>query len=86
LCPTWLQTCVFAFDGAPPSDVEQEAYRNLLRERLDAGVKLQGVLLYGLARQSHQPEAARLAPLPEAWLETYAQSIRVLGLTVKVSP
>jgi len=26
LCPTWLQTCVFEFDGQPPADVEREAY------------------------------------------------------------
>jgi wyosine [tRNA(Phe)-imidazoG37] synthetase (radical SAM superfamily) len=86
LCPTWLQTCVLAFDGEPPTATEQQAYLDLLEARLKAGVKLQGVLLYGLARQSHQPEAGRLAPLPAAWLETFAQSIRALGLTVSVSP
>lgn len=85
LCPTWLQTCVFAFDGAAPTIAEQQAYLDLLRDHLDAGVKLQGVLLYGLARQSHQPEAGRLTPLPATWLETFANSIRALGLTVKVS-
>ncbi len=85
-CPTWVQTCVFALDGAPPSEAEQRAYLELLAERLDAGVPIRGVLLYGLARQSHQPEAARLSPLPAQWLESYAERIRSLGLAVKVTP
>jgi hypothetical protein len=46
---------------------------------------LQGVLLYGLARPSKQPEAAQLSALPAIWLETFAEQIRALGITVKVS-
>jgi wyosine [tRNA(Phe)-imidazoG37] synthetase (radical SAM superfamily) len=85
-CPTWVQTCVFALDGIAPPDAEQFAYLEFLRERLAAGVPLQGVLLYGLARESHQPEAARLSALPADWLERYAERIRALGLRVKVTP
>jgi wyosine [tRNA(Phe)-imidazoG37] synthetase (radical SAM superfamily) len=85
-CPTWVQTCVFALDGAAPSEDEQRDYLALLAERLNAGVAIQGVLLYGLARQSHQPEAARLSSLPARWLESYAERIRALGLVVKVTP
>ncbi|HUF21367.1 MAG TPA: radical SAM protein [Burkholderiales bacterium] len=85
-CPTWVQTCVFALDGMAPPDAEQFAYLEFLRERLAAGVPLQGVLLYGLARDSHQPEAARLSALPADWLERYAERIRALGLRVKVTP
>lgn len=86
LCPTWIQTCVFAFDGAPPSREEQTAYLEFLRERLAEGVKLQGVLLYGIARPSQQPEAPRLAPLPLAWLDAFGAEIAALGLAVKVTP
>ena len=85
-CPTWVQTCVFALDGAPPPQTEQRAYLALLEERLRAGVRLRGVLLYGLARRSHQPEAARLSRLPARWLESYAERIRALGIEVKVTP
>jgi wyosine [tRNA(Phe)-imidazoG37] synthetase (radical SAM superfamily) len=85
-CPTWVQTCLFALDGAAPSDAEQRAYLDLLAERIGAGVPLRGVLLYGLARESHQPEAARLSDLPVEWLEAYAARIRALGLAVKVTP
>jgi wyosine [tRNA(Phe)-imidazoG37] synthetase (radical SAM superfamily) len=84
-CPTWVQTCVFALDGAPPPEAEQSAYLALLRERLQAGVALRGVLLYGLARKSWQPEAARLSRLPAEWLESYAERIRALGIEVKAT-
>jgi wyosine [tRNA(Phe)-imidazoG37] synthetase (radical SAM superfamily) len=86
LCPTWIQTCLFAIDGAGPSDAEQEAYLEFLRECRAERIPLQGVLLYGLARQSFQPEAPRLAPLPPERLEAFAQRIRALGLTVRVTP
>jgi len=86
LCPTWLQTCVFALDGHPPSTAEQEAYLALVRRILSEGMPVRGVLLYGLARPSMQPQAARLSALPAAWLEGFAERIRDAGLEAKVSP
>ena len=86
LCPTWIQTCLFAIDGAGPDESEQEAYVEILRKCLTEGIALRGVLLYGLARRSFQPEASRLAPLPAQQLQTLAQRIRALGLPVKVTP
>ena len=84
LCPTWVQTCIFAFDGKTPDGAEIEAYIDVLRT---AGTDLlAGVLLYGLARPSLQPEAPRLAPAPEAAMAELAARIRGLGLTVRVSP
>jgi wyosine [tRNA(Phe)-imidazoG37] synthetase (radical SAM superfamily) len=85
-CPTWIQTCMFALDGKPPDAGEQQAYLTFLREVLNAGLPLQGVLLYGLARPSFQPEAPRLSALPAQWLEAFARKIRETGLPVKVSP
>lgn len=85
-CPTWVQTCAFALDGQAPATAEQSAYLDFLRRQLEAGVSLRGVLLYGLARQSYQPEASRLSALPESWLNDYAKRIRSLGLEVKVTP
>ena len=86
LCPTWIQTCLFAIDGAGPDEAEQEAYVDFLRRCVAEPIPLQGVLLYGMARQSFQPEAPRLTPLPPERLETFAQRIRALGLAVKVTP
>jgi wyosine [tRNA(Phe)-imidazoG37] synthetase (radical SAM superfamily) len=85
LCPTWLQTCVFELDGDAPSEAEQQAYLALLAKAQAEAVPLQGVLLYGLARPSLQPEAPRLRALPADWLEAFAARIRVLGIVVKVS-
>lgn len=84
-CPTWIQTCVLAIDGEPPSVEEQRAYLRFLREQRESGLPVQGVLLYGLARESHQPEARRLSRLPARWLERYAEHIRALGITVKAA-
>lgn len=86
LCPTWIQTCMFAWDGAAPEESELLAYLDLLRERLAAGVRLEGVLLYSLARPSFQPESGHLQALPAEWLEAFAQRIRALGLDVRVTP
>jgi wyosine [tRNA(Phe)-imidazoG37] synthetase (radical SAM superfamily) len=84
LCPTWVQTCLFALDGEPPAPDGLDAYVGLLRQ---AAENLTGVHLYGLARPSRQPEAARLSALPAMWLEELAERIgKETGLTVRVSP
>jgi wyosine [tRNA(Phe)-imidazoG37] synthetase (radical SAM superfamily) len=85
-CPTWVQTCVFAIDGQPPSDAEIDAYVELLRAALAAGAPLRGVFLYGLARPSMQPEAARLSAVPPQWLGALERRVRGLGLAVSVTP
>jgi hypothetical protein len=77
---------VFALAGTGPDAAEQEAYVEFLRACMSAGITLQGVLLYGLARPSLQPEAPLLTPLSAAQLEAFAQRIRALGLPVKVTP
>jgi len=86
LVPTWVQTCLFARGGAGPDAAELDRYVEFLRAELAAGTPLAGVLLYGLARASHQPEAAELAPLPVAELEALATRLRTLGLEVRVHP
>lgn len=86
LCPTWAQTCVFSLDGQPPSLAERRAYVDFLRGALAEGAPLRGVLLYGLARPSRQPEALRLAPLPRAWLEAFGAEIgEALNLPVRIT-
>jgi len=84
LCRTWVQSCFFVLDGAPPDAKMLERYIALLAEVRDA---LAGVHLYGLARPSQQPEAPRLKALSLEWLEEFAARIRTeTGLTVLVSP
>ncbi len=87
LCPTWVQTCVFALDGDPPPEDELAAYLELLARARSEAVPLAGVMLYGLARPSLQPEAGRLSKLPPQWLEDFAGRIRqASGLAVRLTP
>lgn len=85
LCPTRIQTCMFARNGSPPAEGEVDAYLAALRSLVEDGVPLRGVLLYGLARPSLQPEAAELSALPAGWLEQLAQRIELLPLSVRLS-
>jgi wyosine [tRNA(Phe)-imidazoG37] synthetase (radical SAM superfamily) len=85
LCPTWLQTCVFALDGSPPSEAELTAYLAAVTRIREQHIPVQGVLLYGLARPSMQPQASRLSALPAEWLNRFAERIEAAGLPVKVS-
>jgi len=84
-CPTWIQTLVFGWDGPSLDADEQERYLERVRELVRSRVPLRGVLLYGLARPSHQPEARELAALPREWLEAFAARIEAAGLPVRVS-
>jgi pyruvate-formate lyase-activating enzyme len=85
LCPTWLQTCWFALDGAAPGKQDEDDYLDFLSDLLRDGIRPQGVLLYTLARPSLQPEAPRLSALSEEAMEAFAARIRALGMTVKIS-
>lgn len=82
-CPTFIQTCMFSLDGAPPSETEINDYLALVSQAKDV---IQGVHLYGLARRSEQAEVDRLSRLPAEWLEAVAERIRAFGITVYVSP
>jgi wyosine [tRNA(Phe)-imidazoG37] synthetase (radical SAM superfamily) len=82
VCPTFVQTCLFAMDGEPPSEEDTEAYLGLLDQ---VKSDLQGVHLYGYARPSYQVEAPRISRLPHEKLEAMAERIRALGLIVHVS-
>ena len=82
-CPTFIQTCMFALDGAPPSEQDIVDYLELIGQVKDV---IEGVHIYGLARLSLQPEASRLSRLSPEWLDAMAQRIRQLGVTVHVSP
>ena len=84
-CRTRIQTCVVALDGSPPSDAEQTAYLDFLTTELNAGTPLHDVLLYGLARPSHQDPEGRVSKVDDAWLGELADRIRAVGLAVRVS-
>lgn len=86
LCATWIQTCMLAWDGEPPTEAETTAYLDFLMALRQDHVPVEGVLLYGLARPSLQSEAAHIAPLPGEWMESLAARIRQTGLRVRLTP
>jgi wyosine [tRNA(Phe)-imidazoG37] synthetase (radical SAM superfamily) len=86
VCPTWIQTCMFMRHGQAPSDAECAAYLAAVAALVERGTPLEGILLYGLARPSLQPEAPTLSALSAEWLEAFAERARALGVTVRVSP
>ncbi len=85
-CPnTWLQTCWFVLDGIVPSTQDEDDYLKLLASSVQEGIKLQGVLLYGLARPSLQQEAPRLSALSKETMGGFAGRIRSLGMEVRIA-
>jgi wyosine [tRNA(Phe)-imidazoG37] synthetase (radical SAM superfamily) len=84
-CPTWIQTLVFDWNGPSLDGTEEARYLERIEELVRSRVPLRGVLLYGLARTSQQPEAGELAALPREWLEAFAARIEAAGLPVRVS-
>jgi len=83
-CPTWIQTCMLAWDENPPAESETLAYLNALKEIQGQG-GLQGVLLYGLARPSLQKESCHVSALSEAWMFKVKARIECLGISVRLS-
>jgi len=82
-CPTYIQTCMFALDGLPPTAQDIADYLTLISQVKEV---IAGVHLYGLARPSYQAEAPRLSRLSADWLKNVANRIRELGLNVFVNP
>ncbi len=85
-CPTMIQTCMFLYKDMPPSETEVKAYLNLLEATISRNIPVKGILLYGVERQSLQPEAKVIKKLPEAWLQDLASKIKKLSLDVTVTP
>lgn len=85
LCPTWLQTCWFMWDGEPPSKEDEDSYLDFLVGLLRDNIKPLGVLLYSLARPSLQSEASHLSTLSVTKLEMFAERIRALGVEARVA-
>ncbi|MDQ6982034.1 MAG: radical SAM protein [Mariprofundus sp.] len=85
ICPTWLQTCMAAWDGQPPTEHELTAYIGFLEKLKRDEVPVQGILLYGLARPSLQQEAIHLSALDEVWMQITAERIRQIGVKVTLS-
>ncbi len=85
-CETWVQTCFFALDGLTPDSNELAEYLNFLEQCVESSISLSGVMVYGPARQSYQPEAKRISRPSDEWFASICSEIRGLGLKVKFTP
>ncbi len=82
-CPTWIQTCMVAWDGQAPAAEEVSAYLQFLTRLKQDHVPLRGVMLYGLARPSLQ--AMHLTALDSKWMADMAVQIGQCGFEVTLS-
>jgi wyosine [tRNA(Phe)-imidazoG37] synthetase (radical SAM superfamily) len=85
LCPTWIQSCMFAWDGEPPSDGETGAYLDFIAALVRDQIPVKGVLLYGVARPPMQEEASHISVLDGDWMRAFAARIEGAGLPVRLS-
>jgi wyosine [tRNA(Phe)-imidazoG37] synthetase (radical SAM superfamily) len=85
-CRTFVQSIALVRAGVKPDEAELRALQDALRTLHAEGVPLAGVLLYGYARASHQPEASELAALPEADLRALGARLAEAGYEVRVHP
>lgn len=86
LCLVWLQTCVFELDGQVSLHSERQAYLQFLSDLQTDGIKVEGILLYGLARPSMQPDASRLSVVSEQWANNMIRDINQLGFKASFFP
>lgn len=83
--PVWLQTCIYKDRGAVPSSEECEAFEGLVDQAIKAGARLQGLLLYTLARPSLQPGGEDFSAMNAEEMAPWADPIKRLGLRVQIS-
>lgn len=84
ICPTWVHSMVLAMDGEGPGEADIEGRISLIRRAREAGARPEGVVVYGLARPSRQPDGHRLEPLERAEVEAIGRRFECLGLPVDV--
>lgn len=85
LCTTRIQTCMLHYQEAW-SEQEQQAYLDLLSQIKQRQLAIAEILLYSVARQSFQPEAGQLKSVDIDTLNAFADRIRAIGYSVKVTP
>jgi len=82
-CPTWIQSCFFHDSMGRDINARSHAWLDWLRQLKNEHIPIQGVLLYGLARPSMQPEASQISAQDEAWMVELALQVQALGIPVK---
>ena len=73
-----FRTCIW-------TDSEKQAYLQLLQQIQDQNIAIEKIMLYSIARQSFQPEAAELVKITLEEMQTFATDIKAIGFDVSVS-
>jgi wyosine [tRNA(Phe)-imidazoG37] synthetase (radical SAM superfamily) len=84
LCRTKIQTCLVDYDNQGLLKSERNAllaFFKVIREKTN----IQQIMLYTLARDSQQPEAAKLGKLSATVMADFANEIKMLGYMVSVT-
>ena len=84
LCRVKIQTCLFHYQNAG-SQLEKSAYLALLALLKEQDIKIEQILLYSIARESYQPEAAELEKMTAEEMNTWAADIEAMGYNVSVN-
>ena len=79
-CPTWVQTCMFCWDGQAPGESDLNDYIDLVNSI--RGIR--GVLLYGVARTPMLAEGSAVGAVDSAWLQSLATRLRERGIDVQL--
>lgn len=85
LCSTRIQSCFFKYKNRPPDPADIQLYLEFIEELVQAGVCIKGIQLYGIERESRQPEAPDLMKIEDDWFTDLAQRLQGLDLTVEVN-
>ena len=85
LCTTKIQTCMLKFKQQTWTDMEKQAYLQLIAELKQQNLPIQQIMLYSLARESQQAEAVALEKVSGDEMRGFAREIEGIGFEVVVS-
>jgi len=85
LCNTWIQSCFFKYKNQPPDPADCQLYLKFIEQLVQDGVCIKGIQLYGIERESRQPEAPDLMKIEDDWFSGLSACLKGLDLTVVVT-
>jgi len=87
LCPTYIQTCFFAWKDRLPSEHELKSYFSLLEAIELNAIPIKGLKIYGIARESQQEEAKDISSLPSYWFNDLEEKLkRFENFDISITP
>lgn len=84
ICQTKIQTCLLENCGAGASAEEANDYVNFFLQLKELALYPE-ILIYTIARPSHQPGADQLKPMSLEKMQSFAHPLQEIGFKVKIS-